>query len=305
MFRLTIVLMTAIYLSVTASPFWGGPIPAPLREVVVSATTSRNGDGTFTYRYRVMNPAANEGHIRSFDIDISRARTDAALSRDGLVNGPRYLANGSEDAFQRVAMVPVGIMGPSNWVYGLGFDDQSPPRGFAGWGSVDEPFRIRPGGFLEGFQLTSHGLPTVRTATLQPGVDYENLPEEYSDVEKARELRDSLIFVTVSIGPKAPPRDFAPMEFLNYLISLLHQSRAHAWVTRDGAQQSLLAKLVEAKRKLEDGNGRAAKNVLNAFLNEVRATSCQQFTCRDDRPLTSEAYALLFFNGQYLVERLP
>ena len=76
-------------------------------------------------------------------------------------------------------------------------------------------------------------------------------------------------------------------------------------VTRDGEQQSLLAKLVEAKRKLEDGNSKVAKNMLNAFLNEVRAGSCEQFTCPGNKPLTSEAYALLFFNGQYLVERLP
>ena len=79
--------------------------------------------------------------------------------------------------------------------------------------------------------------------------------------------------MTVSVGPKAPPQDFVPIESLNYLISLLHQSRANGWVTRDGAQQSLLAKLVDAKRKLEEGNGTVAKKILNAFLNEVRQAS--------------------------------
>jgi hypothetical protein len=92
---------------------------------------------------------------------------------------------------------------------------------------------------------------------------------------------------------------------LNYLISLLHQSRTNGWITRDGAQQSLLAKLINAKRKLEEGDSAVAKNMLNAFLNEVQASSCQQFTCPGNKLLTSEAYALLFFNGQYLVDRLP
>jgi len=292
-------------LSAHTSPSRGGPIPRPLQGVVISASVSKAGDGLFTYRYRVANPASNDGQIRSLDIEIIRARTEAVLGRDGLINGPRYSSFGSEDAFRRVPMVPVGITGPDNWVYGLGFDDRNPPRAFTGWGSLDEPFRILPGHSLEGFQLTSPGLPGVRTTTVQSGIDYDNLPEEYSDEAKARELRDGLIFVTVSVGPKAPPQDFVPIEFLNYLISLLHQSRQIGWVTRDGAQQSLLAKLVEAKRKLEEGNGKVAKNLLNAFLNEVRAGSCQQFTCPANKPLTSEAYALLFFNGQYLVERLP
>jgi len=63
--------------------------------------------------------------------------------------------------------------------------------------------------------------------------------------------------------------------------------------------------LINAKRKFEAGDVGVAKNVLGAFLHEVRATSCPEFECPGNEPLTSEAYALLFFNGQYLVDRLP
>ena len=300
-----LILALAIGCSAQALPLWAGPIPAPLQGVIVSVSVHRASTGIFTYWYRVTNPQSNEGQIRSLRIEITRARADAVLSRDGLINGPRYTRYGSEAAFQRVPMVPVGITGPDNWSYGLGFDDQNPPRASAAWGSIDEPFRISPGHSLEGFQLTSPGLPGIRTTEIEPGIDYDNLPSEYSEEAKARQLRDSLIFVTVSVGPKAPPKDFVPLEFLNYLITLLHQSRSNGWITRDGAQQSLLAKLINAKRKLEEGDSKVTKNLLNAFLNEVRADSCQQFTCPGDKPLTSEAYALLFFNGQYLVERLP
>jgi len=66
-----------------------------------------------------------------------------------------------------------------------------------------------------------------------------------------------------------------------------------------------LAKLLEAKRALEKGQATVAKNTLNAFLNEVKAVSCQEFNCPGNKPLTSEAYALLYFNGQFLLERLP
>jgi len=72
----------------------------------------------------------------------------------------------------------------------------------------------------------------------------------------------------------------------------------------EGVHKSFLAKLINAKRKLEEGQNTVAKNMLNAFLNEVKAVSCPEFTCPGNKPLTSEAYALLFFNGQFLWERL-
>ena len=281
------------------------PIPAPLKGVTVSVTVSGDSGRFLVFHYRVFNPNVNDGQIRGFEIEISRSPSEAILSRNNLENGPSYFPFSSEDALQRVPMVPVGIVGPAGWIYGFGYDDRTPPRGFASWGSKDEPFRIFPGQTREGFELTSPGLPGIREAILAPSIDWDNVPDEFEDPTKARALRDSLDFTATTVGPKAPPKTFAALESLNYLISLLHQSRQLGWVTRDGAQQSLLAKLVDAKRKLEEGNGKVAKNILNAFLNEVRAGSCQQFTCPGNKPLTSEAYALLFFNGQYLFEQLP
>ncbi len=287
-----------------ASLATAGPIPAPLQGVVISTRVNRDSAGIFTYQYRAMNPAANDGEIWSVDIEITRRTGDAVLSADGLVNGPRYARSISQDAFQHVPMVPVGITGPEGWIFGLGFDSSTPPAGFAGWGS-SEGARIRSGKTLDGFQLTSRGLPGIRNAQVQPDIDYDNLPDEFTDPEKSKQLRDSLIFRTVTVGPKAPPQNFVPLDFLNYLIRLLHQSRANGWVTRDGVQQSLLAKLTNAKRKLEARETDTAKNMLGAFLNEVSATSCHDFSCLGNKPLTSEAYALLFFNGQYLADRLP
>jgi hypothetical protein len=276
-----------------------------LQGVTVSATVTKDaGTSIFTYQYRVFNPVTNEGQILSADIEITRGPGDAVLSREGLLNGPRYMRHSSEDAFQRVPMVPVGISGPEGWTSDLGFDNRTPPRGFAGWGSIDEPFRILPGQAREGFRLTSYGLPGIRAMRMQPDIDYDNLPAEFGNPENARQLRDSLIFSTKTVGPKAPPATFVPLEFLNHLISLLHDSRQQGWIKVDGVHQSLLAKLVAAKRKLEAGETQVAKDNLNAFLNAVRATSCLEFSCPGNKPETSEAYALLFFNGQYLWERL-
>jgi hypothetical protein len=137
---------------------------------------------------------------------------------------------------------------------------------------------------------------------------FEQTPVDEATPENTERIKaiEKAIAVTLkTMGPTAPPKDFVPLEFLNYLLTLLHDSRQQGWIKVDGIHQSLLAKLLNAKRKLEAGQGAVAKNILNAFLNEVQAVSCPEVTCPGNKPLTSEAYALLFFNGQFLWERLP
>jgi hypothetical protein len=288
------------------NPVWSGPIPSPLQGVTVSAKVNKDDrTGIFTYQYRVFNPVTNDGQIWHLDIELSRSLADAVLSRDQLVSGPRYMRHSSEDAFQRVPMVPVGISGPHGWIYGLAFDDQTPPRGFASWGAIDDPSLILPGKALEGFQSTSYGLPGIRAAQVQPDIDFDVLPDEYSDPEKARQLRDSLIFHTWTVGPKAPPQNFVPIEFLNYVITLLHDSRQLGWVREAEEHQKLLKQILKAKRQLEANEPAKAAKGLKKFLKTVQKEGCQDFRCPKGKALTSEAYALLYFNGQYLWERIP
>lgn len=287
------------------APVWSGPIPSPLQGVAISAKVSKRND-IFTFGYRVFNPHSNDGHILNLDIDITRGPSDAILSREGLTNGRGYLRHTSEATFQRVPMVPVGILGPPDWTLGLGFHSKNDVRGYASWGGIEDSSLILPGQSLEGFQLTSYGLPGIRTVEVHPDIDWQNVPDEFSDSAKARQLRDSLIFSTKTVGPTAPPADFVPKEFLNYLISLLHDSRDLGWVKEDKAQEKLLKQLLKAKRDLEKDKTANAVKELKKFVEEVEDSSCREFHCRDRRKaLTSEAYALLYFNGQYLIEQLP
>jgi hypothetical protein len=164
---------------------------------------------------------------------------------------------------------------------------------------------LAPGASAAGFGFANADLPAIVTFLAWGEVEPPSFPlgEAPSSCENADVIQNS--FKGTTVGPKPPPQPFVPLEFLNYLLTLLHDSRQLGWITGDGVHQSLLAKLINAKRKLEAGEGAVAKNILNAFLNEVRAASCPEFTCPGNKPLTSEAYALLYFNGQYLWERLP
>lgn len=171
------------------------------------------------------------------------------------------------------------------------------------------PDGIPPDGMQDGFSFKSKGLPSIidmffwGKKRARYSVPYDDDPEEihesFGRVFTRVQLQYPQTKETVtrkSIGPKDPPSDFKPIEFLDYITDLKHQSTTLGWITHQGIEQSLDAKLENAKKKLEAGDTKTSKNILNAFLNEVEA--------QKDKHLTFEAYGLLKYNAQYLIDRL-
>lgn len=175
------------------------------------------------------------------------------------------------------------------------------------WASDEIENNIKPGNRLGGFGMHSAGLPAIVIYYAHgwrelPTISEEEMPEEEDCPE-----RDIFInaFKGKTIGPTAPPADFRPVEFINYIIDLKHQSTSLGWITNQGVENSLDAKLDNAKKKLEQGNITAAKNILNAFINEVEAQGCAAYeNCPSGKHLTPEAYALLKYNVNYLIGQL-
>lgn len=282
-------------------------VPTRLTDVGVAARVTHDpSSGRFAYEYRLANPRRNDTNINALDVDVTLSPDAAPLRADGLVNGPRYTVHGSEAAAAAVRMVPVGVVPPANWTAGLAYDDHVPPRGLAGWGVIYEAALVGPGRSLGGFRLTSYGLPTIRAARVLPYIDVTALPQDYVDnPDKAGVLRDSLIFWTSTVGPQAPPQTVVPLEFLNYLMTLVHDSERLGWIHETRDARDLLRRLVKAKRDLERNQpGKAARRI-DRFVDEVAREACRDFSCRQREKLTSEAYAVLFFNGRFLLAHLP
>ncbi|MBI4824630.1 MAG: hypothetical protein HY805_10450 [Nitrospirae bacterium] len=108
-----------------------------------------------------------------------------------------------------------------------------------------------------------------------------------------------------TLGPKDPPAELKPIDFLNYIINLKHEAFTLGWITNKGIEMSLDQKLDAAKKKLEQGQNSTAKNILNALINEVEAQGCETYdNCLKGKHLLPEAYALLKYNVLYLIERL-
>jgi hypothetical protein len=86
------------------------------------------------------------------------------------------------------------------------------------------------------------------------------------------------------------------INLIDMLISDVNTAYEKGWIDNQGIANSLDQKLENAKNQLEKGKTNTAINMLSAFLNEVEA--------QKDKHLTSEAYALLKFNAEYLIQRL-
>ena len=89
---------------------------------------------------------------------------------------------------------------------------------------------------------------------------------------------------------------FIQLNFLDTLISYKHQALSLGWIDNEDIANSLDSKLDNTKKNLASGDNTAAKNILRAFIYEVEAQNGKQ--------LTSEAYALLKYNAEYLINRL-
>lgn len=176
---------------------------------------------------------------------------------------------------------------------------------FYSWRTFHRPSALPPGTSATGFRFVHADLPSIVTFLAW---NYADPPSFAEGMAPDSCQGDDIIensFKGATLGPKPPPKDFVPVEFLNYLIALLHDSRQLGWVREKDEHQKLLKTLLGAKRRLERNEPGKAAHRLEKFVERVEKDACRDFRCRKEMALTSEAFALLFFNGRYLLDRLP
>ncbi|MBI4822892.1 MAG: hypothetical protein HY805_01505 [Nitrospirae bacterium] len=227
-------------------------LPNPLEDIEIKAEINRSAEGYFIFSYEIYNPPKNNGRIWSIDIDVKKGEGESELNR-GLELGVRCHKYGTEDVIASETVVPVGMDSPPNWSCGVGTSK------IAGWGAYDYPYHLLPGQSLSGFVITSYGLPGIRDIIVEPLIVDTVYPEVDEEEVKMEELirlmkadREKVSFKGKTLGPTAPPADFKPLEFLNYIISMKHEASTLGWITNKGIEMSLDAKLEAAKKKLEE-----------------------------------------------------
>ncbi len=100
-----------------------------------------------------------------------------------------------------------------------------------------------------------------------------------------------------TIGPADPPSPFVPIDFVDTLSGFTTQSRSLGWITSQQIADKYLGYFASAKSQLQGNNTAGARATLQTVLQDVNVDSTSN--------LTTEAYALIRYNTEYLLGQLP
>jgi hypothetical protein len=162
------------------------------------------------------------------------------------------------------------------------------------WGSLDSLADIFPGGQLNGYNITSAGLPSIYTFYVRGHRDVPTLEGEPDSVIGADVFENS--FKGRTTAPKDSPTPFNGLNFLDTIKSYINQSRSLGWITNQITANKYTSLIDSARSSLQANNRGVTEARLDEVLVNVRLDSAST--------LTSEAYALLRFNTEYVLQKL-
>ncbi|MBI2619317.1 MAG: hypothetical protein HYW57_04490 [Ignavibacteriales bacterium] len=256
--------------------------PPTAIDPVIQGFVSPTADGKYLYRYRITNGTQAQQNLVEFSLHYdSTVWIESRTPETSWRNYPRKMRDYSDTGKPKPTYT---------WVW----------RGDQG---------LEATWFIDSCVVISDGLPTITASYSQAKTRIWAWPAGGPNQKDttASDIRMKLLRLEVypnanvlrkTIGPKLPPTPFVPLSFLGTLISYKHQAFDLGWIKNHGIATSLDQKLDNAKVQLEKGNNTSARNILEAFVNEVEALNKQ------DGQITNEAYALLKFNTEYLIGKL-
>jgi len=258
-----------------------------------------SADTMFTYKYGIVNDSTSEQRLEDLSIEVG----DIGVEKGGTITN---------------FLDPEGWSGWSSNIVGRPIDPTA--KGILIWVAEDSASNLSglmipaessllPGSSVE-LSFQSKGLPSIKRFWAR-GWARPLFEHEYDSLRALGFTKEQIqkpwyedSFQGRTIAPQLPPVPFPPLAFLDTLISYKHQAFALGWIKNQGIVTSLDAKLDNAKRQLQRGNKTPARNMLRAFINEVEALWKGEEHPYGGKQITSEAYALLKFNAEYLISRL-
>lgn len=182
--------------------------------------------------------------------------------------------------------------------YFLGWWKDKPIAGWQVQGLDRFDGSLLPGRSKTGVLIHTVGLPAIVKFYIQgyrPLPDFGINPTNYKSSFENDFYDNS--FVGSTIGPVDPPSPFVPLNFLDTLASFITRSRSLGWIKDQRTADKYSGYFASAKGSLQQNNTAAARTVLQQVLQQADIDSTNN--------LTSEAYALIRYNTEYLLTQLP
>ena len=309
--------------------------PPQLRHVTVTCLTTKDPvSAIVTFRYILRNDRRSTGCIERFQLDIKRADDTQSLTDSGLVNVSRHVDRTALSDPHAAKVVPVGIpvlptvKGATNaWWAGFSI------AGEVDWIRGFPKYLLEPGMELDSLILITYGLPGPRAFIVTPKYDPvpDTTKQETTEEEEHAfaQLLDLIRVKGITIGPTAPPISFVPITWIDTLLSYAQQSTDLGWLGKgrdddcddderpeSGIVKNIELRLQKAKRELTKGDSVQGRKELEKLVQKVerirKRSQEEEKKHKRDRwekdsnvIMTGEAYALLKYNTEYLIDRLP
>ncbi len=241
---------------------------------VYARVFSESNPDTLKYEYIVGNEAGSQQRLLSFSIEhFSPAFYKTAPNLEWRI-GRNFLPGTVKWAHTRKD--PAGLLTPFNG--------------------------IAPDSSASGFSFESTGLPAIVISYFKGATGVlafpDEPPSEIDDLLKPLEIFPNNTVKLKSIGPKEPQEPFVVVVFLDTLISYTDQSLAFGWIANSLTADKYTNLFSTARSQLVSNDSTGARLTLTTVLPNVAVDSAAAL-------LTSEAIALLRYNTEYLVDRLP
>jgi hypothetical protein len=173
-------------------------------------------------------------------------------------------------------------------------------KGEAGLSDPDDG--IAPDSSVDGFSFVSYGLPTITNVYFKGNPTIflsfpDEPPGEISELLKPIRKFPNNTVMKKTVSPKDPPYPLIISSFLDTLLNYVSQSYMLEWITDETTANKYTNFFTTAKDQIIQEDSSVTRSTLENVLREVDIDSTNY--------LTSEAYALLRYNTEYLVEQLP
>ena len=210
---------------------------------------------------------------------------------------------------------------PKNWRY-IGYWRDQPiaaweVEGLDGYGGS-----LKSGDTLKGVRLKAKGVPGIvrfYAQGFQPPPAFGLNNPAYKSAYEQNVFNNS--YSNLTLGPVDPPIQLGPVTFVDTLKNYLSRSRTLGWFTNrpdtakplagelatDSIMTRLTKRLTRVRNALVANDSATARTELTRFINKVQSLY-KETNDGDQAPgeivLTSEAYALLKFNAQFLLAKI-
>ena len=187
------------------------------------------------------------------------------------------------------------ISSPDGWRGG----HYSTAKETVNWSTTDSTLRIQPGETLNGFKFSSIGVPIISNS-FSRGYVYNPPAIDEPEIVIGNNIFENCV-IKRTLAPKTIPIPFEPLAFIDSMIEMGDEADALGWLGSQSGDDKiwfdLKSRLREIQKLIKLKNYSDAIFYLEDFISNV-----DHYHFSIAELISSEGYALLFFNGKYLLD---